>query len=164
MDMQAKLMDHQIRPWDKLDAAGFQLVVQHVGQHATRMLASPASNKEAEIYMKQLQQFAAVGDKIMQDLEAQAQEQAEAQGGGKPMTQKEQADLQIKSMEQARKDQELELKKMDTAGQQQQRNSRTEIASRNQKLKEIATSAKIAKEGFNLALDVAAHNSQPAGV
>lgn len=156
MDMQAKLMDHSVIPWTKLDAAGFKLVGDHINQHITRMLSSPVSNKEAELYTKQLQQFAAMGDQIIQQLMEQEQMQQEAEGGGPPLTQKERAELQLKAQEQARKDQEFELRKADAVGTEQQRRARTEIAARNQNLKEVATSAKIAGEGIKLASDMAA--------
>jgi hypothetical protein len=163
LDAEAMLRNHAIVPWTQIDAAAFKLGLDHINQHITRMLASPVSNKEAEVYNAKLQQFAAVGDQIIEEMAQQQQQQQAAQGGGPPLTQKERADLQLKAQEQARKDEELRLKQADAVGTEQQRRARTDIAARNQRLKEVATSAKIAKEGFGVAMDVAAANGAANG-
>jgi len=146
IDMEAKIMAHQYEPWTILDAEGFRLITEHVSLHIERMVGNPASNKEAEEFIERSTALAAAGDKIIGEVQQQAAEEQAAAEGPEPMSQKEMADVELKARDQQLKEQQFGAKLQDQQGVEEQRQSRTEIAERNQILKEGLAGEKVAKE------------------
>lgn len=143
VDLEAKLLENNLQPWDMLDAAQFMNLHKHASMHIERMLSVDHSMKEAQDFVAPLQELATQGDAIIAQLQEQQAAQQEAAGGGAPMTQKEQADVQLKAGQLQLDQQKLQLKAADQQGVQQQRDARTQLAARNQALKEGMAAHKI---------------------
>lgn len=143
VDLEAKLLENELQPWDMLDAAQFLNLHRHTAMHIQRMLSVDHSMKEAQDYIAPLQQLATQGDAIISKLQEQQAAQQQAAGGGEPMTQKEQADVQLKAGQLQLDQQKLQLKAADQQGVQQQRDARTQLAARSQALKEGMAAHKV---------------------
>lgn len=159
VDMESKLKQHEIRPWDMLDAAEFLNLAKHASMHVERLVSMTASNKEAQDYVAPLQELATQGDALIAQLQEQQARQQEAAGGGAPMTRKEQADIQIKARQLELEGQKLGVKVADQRGVQQQRDARTQLAARNQALKEELARHKVQSDRIKAIGEVLGNNA-----
>lgn len=88
--MSADLARAKVRPWDQVDLAAFMVKGSHCAIHIQKLQANDANKELANQYMQQLQKIAKQGQEFANNLNKQ-NESASAQ-----MSQKEQADLQLK--------------------------------------------------------------------
>ena len=137
VDLQAHIAEHQFEPWKTLDIVAFQLGQRHVEMHIQTLLSSPATNKGADEFIRQVQALATAGDAIIAETQQREQEeQAAAQQQEEQPSQKEVADVQLKEREVNLKERQVNMAEMDLAGTQNQREKRGSIAERSQSLKE----------------------------
>jgi len=88
--MQADLARAKVRPWDQVDLAAFMVKGSHCAQHIQKLSANKANEQLATQYTQQLQKIAKQGQEFANNLNKQNE------AAGAPLSQKDQADLQLK--------------------------------------------------------------------
>lgn len=136
-DLKALLTRELTGTWNQNDSVAFDIMHLHCQDHLQRILSDTAVNKEATPFQKELQQLATIKEGIANRAEQQQQQQQDPKG---------QAEAAAIARDQERKDAELRLKAIDLQGTQEQRDSRNNIAARNQALKEQLAVHKVGKD------------------
>lgn len=91
--LQAWVARGNIRKWDQVDVAGFHALGGHCAAHIKKLLANPEMKQMGTQLMQQLQQLVTQGEEFANNLEKQQQ--------ANELTQKDQADIQLKQQKQA---------------------------------------------------------------
>ncbi len=137
LDMQAHLASHSIRPWDKMDVVSFAGLTEHIGEHIKILLANPATNPEAKVFLHDNQNLAQAAQRVVQEVE-------EAAGAEKnELTPAEQAQIQLKAAQLELEGRKLGIKVEDTQRLWESRQAREMLARRSQLTREINESRRL---------------------
>jgi hypothetical protein len=139
LDMQAMVASNKVRPWDKLDVLTFTGLVQHVGQHIEILMSNPATNAEGKAFVQDYQNITQAAQAIIAEVDQREQQQ----GVQAQMTPKEQADMQLKLMQEHRKGVELGLKTEALKKLEESRDAKHSLAERQQYVGELHDSKRL---------------------
>lgn len=102
-DLQAHLSRHQVAPWNRADVLGFAGMVEHIGEHLQILLGNKDTIEEGKIFSQGLQQVVQAAASVVDDVnEAEGNEENQ-------LTDKERADIELKTMDMQLKAQKLGL-------------------------------------------------------
>ena len=130
-DLQAHLSRHQVAPWNRADVLGFAGMVEHIGEHLQILLGNKDTVEEGKVFSQALQQ-------VVQAAAAVVDEVNEAEGSeANQLTDKERADIELKTMDLQLKAQKLGLDMEAHKELVKSRNARQAIISRGSYSREI---------------------------
>jgi hypothetical protein len=132
VDMQAHIARHGQRPWDKLDVVIFAGVTEHTAEHLKILMTNPVTNAEGAAFIQDFQNIAQAAQAIVAEVE-----QAEGGNDQAQLTQKEQADIQLKWMGYELEGRKLGIKMEDMQRLWNSRAAREALQQRQTYVKEI---------------------------
>lgn len=148
LDMQALLARDAIEPWRKIDMLEFAGLTEHTGEHLQILMSNPATNPEAKQYMRGFMNLVSAAAPIAKRVEEQKGNESQQ------LNPAEQAQLEVKLMQEQRKWVELGMKAEDMKGTQKQRLSREMLSHRGQYAGEVQAAQRLELDKVKTAADI----------